>query len=169
MIEIFLPIKDFENCYCVSNFGRVMSLHRKRILKPGIDNYGYEKVVLCNKGKRRTVTVHRLVAETFISNPYDLPTVNHINEIKTDNRVTNLEWLSIKDNDNYGTRNERMSSKKCKKPIEQILHNGDVVVFKGVKEASRKTGINRSCIAACCKNTRKTAGGYTWRYVNERN
>ena len=162
------PVVGFEEHYLVSDSGQVWSLHRHKALKPKIDRYGYEVVGLSIKGKSYHRTIHRLVAQAFISNPDNLPTVNHINEDKTDNRAINLEWASIADNDNHGTRNERMANTKCRLPVEQISPDGEVVRFKGVKDASRKTGINRCGIALCCKNIRKTAGGYKWRYADER-
>ena len=162
------PIIGFEGRYLVSDSGQVWSLRGGRALKPTIDKYGYEKVALYDGRKGNHRTVHRLVAQAFIPNPNNLPTVNHINEDKTDNRVNNLEWASIADNDNHGTRNERMANTKCKLPVEQILPDGTTIEYKGVKDAHRKTGINRCCIALCCKNIRKTAGGYEWRYVDER-
>lgn len=164
---IWAAVKGFEHCYAVSDCGHVLSFRRQKMLKPKIDRYGYEVVALSKSGKTYHRTVHRLVAETFIPNPGNLPTVNHINEIKTDNRVSNLEWASVADNDNHGTRNERMADAKCHLPVEQILSDGTTVTFKGAKEASRETGINRCCIALCCKGIRKTAGGYAWRYTNE--
>jgi hypothetical protein len=163
------PVIGFERYYLVSDSGKVWSLYRHRTLTPAIDKYGYEKVALFKNGKAHSRTVHRLVAQAFLPNPHNLPTVNHINEIKTDNRVTNLEWVSIADNDNHGTRNQRMADTKCKQPVEQILKDGRTILYKGVKDAWRKTGINRGCIAKCCKGFRKTAGGYKWRYANEIN
>lgn len=164
---IWRQIKGFEWCYLVSDAGQIWSIRRKKVLKPKIDKYGYEVVGLSLNGKIYHRTVHRLVAQAFVPNPHNLPTVNHINEVKTDNRATNLEWMSIADNDNHGTRNEKMADTKCKSPVEQVFPDGSTVRYKGVKDASRKTGINRGCIALCCKNTRKTAGGYKWRYTNE--
>ena len=162
------PIKGFEEQYLVSDGGHVWSFRRHRALKPKIDPYGYEAVVLSVGGTRHHRTVHRLVAQAFVPNPHNLPTVNHINENKTDNRAVNLVWMSVADNDNHGTRNERMADTKCRLPVEQVFSDGTVVRYKGAKDASRKTGINRCCIALCCKNIRKTAGGYEWRYTNER-
>lgn len=162
------PIVGFEERYLVSDSGQVWSLMRQRALKPAIDKYGYEKVGLSDGRKLHTRSVHRLVAQAFIPNPENLPTVNHINEIKTDNRMVNLEWSSIADNDNHGTRNKRMAETKCRLPVEQIFSDGTVVRYKGAKDAFRKTGINRCDIALCCKNIRKTAGGYKWRYTDER-
>lgn len=162
------PIVGFEERYLVSDSGQIWSLRKHRALKPKIDRYGYETVVLSINGNPHYRTVHRLVAQAFVPNPNNLATVNHINEDKTDNRAVNLEWMSVADNDNHGTRNERMADKKCKSPVEQVFPDGTTIRYKGVKDASRKTGINRCCIAHCCKNTRKTAGGYKWRYLNER-
>lgn len=160
------PVKGFEGYYDVSDKGEIWSKRRHKTLSPTIDRYGYKKVVLSINGIPFHRTVHRLVAQAFIDNPCNFSTVNHINEIKTDNRVENLEWADVKTNVNHGTRNSRMSDSLCKRPVEQILSNGNVVVYKGVKDASLKTGIHRSCIAKCCRNIRKTAGGFKWRYVN---
>ena len=153
----------------MSDSGQVLSVRRNQVLKPKIDRYGYETVVLSLHGRSHYRTVHRLVAQAFLPNPLGLPTVNHINEVKTDNRAINLEWMSVADNDNYGTRNEKMADTKSKRPVVQIALDGTITRYKGVKDASRKTGINRCCIALCCKNLRKTAGGYRWRYCNETN
>ena len=166
---IWRHIPGFEGNYLVSDVGQVWSIRRGICLKPKIDRYGYEVVTLSIKGKAYSRTVHRLVAQAFLPNPNNLATVNHINENKVDNRVENLEWMSVADNDNYGSRNKKMANTKCRLPVEQILPNGITIKYKGVKDASRKTGINRSSIAICCQHKRKTAGGYRWRYINENN
>ena len=102
-------IKDY---YYVSSFGKVFSIKsgRPKILKAGKDRDGYLHVGLqTNKGKQKFMKVHRLVAMAFILNQDNKEQVNHKNEIKTDNYVQNLEWITSKDNINYGTRNERAS------------------------------------------------------------
>lgn len=162
------PVVGFEEYYSVSDEGQVWSNRRHKVLKPKVDRYGYKVVVLSVKGVVHHRTVHRLVAQSFIPNPNNLPTVNHINEDKSDNRSVNLEWMSVIDNNNHGTRNEKLSNAKCKSPVEQVFSDGTTVRYKGVKDASRKTGVHRVCIARCCKNIRKTAGGYKWRYADER-
>lgn len=161
------PVPGYEGLYSVSDDGRVFSHTRHRELKPKTDRYGYKAVTLVKDGKQHYTTVHRLVAKAFIPNPLSKRCVNHINEIKTDNRVANLEWVTIKENDNHGTRNIRMSESKCKKPVMQILPDGTVRYFKGVKDAGRQTGLHRCLIADCCKGKRKTTGNSEWRYVNE--
>ena len=103
--EIWKPIKDFEGYYEVSNIGRVRSLNYKRtgkgkILKNIEDYKGYLEVVLTKNGKRKQFKVHRLVAEAFIPNPENKPCIDHINTVKSDNRVENLRWVTYKENSN---------------------------------------------------------------------
>lgn len=161
------PVVGFEEYYLVSDEGMVWSIRRHRLLKPEIDRYGYEKVTLSVNGKCYYKTIHRLVAQAFVPNPHNKLTVNHINEDKTDNRAVNLEWLSMRDNLNHGSHNKRVALTKSKLPVIQIFPDGSTLTYLGTKDASRKTGINRCCISKCCKNIRKTAGGYRWRYLNE--
>lgn len=130
--EIWKPVRGYEGLYEVSNRGNVRSighygrtsrgngLHyfEGRVLSIGKSGGGYSQVQLCKNG-RKCKFVHRLVAEAFISNPDNLPQVNHINENINDNRVENLEWCTALYNANYGTRNERHSL------IKQAKKNGN--------------------------------------------
>lgn len=190
--EIWKPIKGFESLYEVSNLGRVKSLERKvrttnngtdclkyikeRILKPKINRGGYKVVLLYNGGKRKYITIHRLVAMAFISNPNNYPQINHKDENKENNTVENLEWCDSKYNINYGTRIERIS--KARKGIKQPTHlvekrykkihqytlNGELVkVWDSVKEAQK---VYNTHIADCARGERKTSCGYIWKYEN---
>lgn len=160
-------VPGYEGLYSVSDDGRVFSHVSNRELKPKTDRYGYKVVTLFKDGKSHHITVHRIVAKTFIPNPLSKRCVNHINEIKTDNRVENLEWVTVKENDNHGTRNIRMSNSKCKKPVIHTLPDGTFEYFKGVKDASRQTGKSHSSIAAWCQGRFKSDESNNWRYVNE--
>lgn len=117
MTEIWKDIKDFEGLYQVSSCGRVKSLrdnkgnYREKLLKLILCK-GYLYVNLLKDGKQKSYKVHRLVAEAFIPNTLNKPTVNHKDEIKTNNCVENLEWMTIRENCCYGTRNERMAQSK---------------------------------------------------------
>ena len=121
MKEIWKDIPEFNGIYQASNLGRVKSLERidirghrvkERILKPRIDHNGYYQVGLCKNSKLKAYRVHRLVWSAFNGQTPENMQVNHINEVKTDNRLSNLNLMTCKENINYGTRNER-AGKKC--------------------------------------------------------
>lgn len=166
IIKSTRPIPDFEG-YRITTDGEVFSLKCNRFLKGKIDRYGYKVVALSKNGKSHHKTIHRLVAMTYIENPLNLPCVNHINENKLDNRVENLEWVTVKENNSYGTRNKRISDTKCRKPVVQILPDGTEIKYKGVKDAWRQTGIRWSQIANVCKGKTSQTRGTKWRYANE--
>ena len=165
MVEIWVPIKGFENLYEISNTGKVRSLcgryGYKNILKLGVGSRGYLNVCLCDKGKQTTFNVHRLVAQTFIPNPDNLPCVNHKDEDRTNNNVSNLEWCSYYHNNIYGQRLTK-SALKISKPVKCIETGA---IYAGSSAASRETGISQSHISACCLGNRRIAGGYHWEFV----
>lgn len=165
MKEIWKPIKGFEALYEVSNKGRVRSLcgryGYRRIIKLGNGSRGYLNVCLCDKGKQTTRNVHRIVAETFIPNPENLPCINHKDEDRKNNSVDNLEWCSYYHNNVYGNRLTKSAMKQAK-PV-RCIETGKV--YYGQCEAQRATGIQQTKISACCRGKAKTAGGYHWEFV----
>lgn len=115
--EIWKEIKGFGGNYSVSSEGRVRSNgllkgknSKVRILKTELSKKGYLRVGLTKDGKQKKYLVHRLVAIAFLDNPNNLPDVNHRNECKTDNRLINLEWMSRRDNMNYGDRTKKAAT-----------------------------------------------------------
>lgn len=93
-----VDIKGFEGRYAVTEDGQVWSYKSNRFLSPYLNQRGYLLVDLCGDGFRKQYRVHRLVAEAFIPNPLGLETVNHKDEVKTNNHVDNLEWMTRLDN-----------------------------------------------------------------------
>lgn len=103
-------IKGFEGVYGVTSCGKVWSYRSKRFLRPWKAGKGYLEVHLSKSGEEKKVYIHRLVADAYIPNPENKPQVNHRDEVKTNNCVNNLEWMTNKENNNYGTKRERQSA-----------------------------------------------------------
>lgn len=177
--NIWKDIPGYEGIYQASIDGYIRSVDRKVVRSDGVtqilkgvvlsqslNQSGYYNVSLRKNGKAKSFLVSRLVAFTFIDNPDRLPEVNHKNEIKTDNRVENLEWITRQDNCNYGTRNARHSSyMRGKYKGDQHSHPHPVVClttgerFSCIREAAERYKIkSQSSISACCRGKSKTAG-----------
>lgn len=162
MEEIWRDIDGYEGLYKVSNLGNIKSLNYRRtgkeeILKAEINN-GYLYVILYKERKIKLYLVHRLVAIAFIPNPYNLPEINHKDEDRTNNIVSNLEWCNRQYNNIYGKRLQSISKK--------VLCVETNKIYNSMKEAERDLGCDHSHISAVCRGKRKTCGGYHWKYIN---
>lgn len=188
--EVWRDVKDYEGLYQVSNLGRVKSLERyvkhytgsdkllsERILKQPITNTGYCIVGLCKNGIPAKIKTHRLIAQAFISNPENKPYIDHINTIKTDNRVENLRWVTHKENmnntltkkhhkennpfkDKYGKDNLR-----ARAVLQYDLNGKFIKEWECAMQVQRELGILHNNITKVCKGERKTAGGFIWKYA----
>ena len=199
MKEIWKDVAGYEGLYQVSNKGNVRSLDHKsnhhfykgKVLKARPDKDGYMIVGLSKNGVHKWLKVHRLVAIAFISNPHNYLTVNHKNEIKTCNEVWNLEWMTIKDNNNYGSRRYRISVAQRGKPrdyakgeknyfygkrfcgkdnvtskrVYQYTFDGEFIrSFDCVREAAETIGVSKSFMGLMCNGKRKQTKGYLFSY-----
>lgn len=184
--EIWKDVVGYEGVCKVSNLGRVKSLDvevecknsHTRVSKgivraTPIDKDGYLKVCINTKGKSITKTVHRIVLEAFVPNINNKPQVNHINGIKHDNRIENLEWSTRSENMKHAYKNgllkpytQRIGAihPHNKQVIQYDLNGNYICEFNSIKEASISCGANRSHISAVCLNKRKTAFKYKWKY-----
>lgn len=157
-------IEGFED-YEISSDGQVYSHLSNRIIKSRGNGRGYLVIDLYSDHKRHTRLVHRLVAGAFIPNPDDLPQINHKDENKTNNCVSNLEWCSAQYNNNYGTHNER-SAQGRQKPIAAYSKSGELVAeYPSVSAAAEAMRITNTAICNCLKGRQKTASGYIWKYI----
>lgn len=198
MIEIWKPVLGYEGYYIVSNIGRIASVNRYvknkaggmtlikgQMLKPQTSLKGYKTITLHKRCKPKTFQIHRLVAVAFIENPLNLPQVNHKDTDKSNNTVSNLEWITNYDNMQHAIRNncfgeftdaqlysvkknlEKAVSKRKKKVVQMTFTGEIIATHDSVADAQRKTKINNSKICMCCKHKRITAGGYRWEYYQE--
>lgn len=156
--------------YEIYEDGRIWSYKTNRFLKPATDTSGYQMVVLYNnEGKRKTYQLHRVVYESVTGNPIpDGMQCNHINESKTDNRFSNLNLMTQKENINFGTRTER-AAKALSKQVGAFQNGELVFTFQSTAEAGRN-GFNSGNVAACCRNCYLREGnnvykGYEWKYL----
>ena len=175
----------YEGLYRVSNFGRILNLNYKRtgkaeLMTPVEITGGYLQVGLSKNRKKKRCLVHRLVAQTFLPNPENLPQVNHKDEDKTNNFVflnedgsvdkekSNLEWKTPKGNCNHGTRNERMrkaltNGKKSKKVLQFTLDRELIREWPSARECGRN-GFKQSNVSACCRGEKPQYKGFLWMY-----
>ena len=171
--------EDFE----VSNLGRILSLNYKNtgkseLLEPSETTCGYLVVNLCKNEKRKTCLVHRLIAETFLENPENKPCINHkiqgkegkkinmviFNEDGTiDKERTTIEWVTYKENNDYGTRNERAAKARSKTVLQLSLSGELIREWPSTKECGRN-GFNQSAVAACCRGEKPQYKGFLWMY-----
>ena len=185
MQEIWKDVVGYEGLYQVSNLGRVKSLSKfhctsknysslgywskEKILKPIVGVQGYLYVSLYDKNKKKkSKRIHQLVAQAFISNPNNLPFVNHKDENVKNNVYSNLEWCTAKYNCNYGTRLQRIAVKN-NKPILQFDLNGNFIKeYESITQASKELNIKLNYISSCCLGRRRKTKGYVFKFKNDK-
>ncbi len=176
--EVWKDIPGYEGLYQASTGGRIKSLQRncrhssgigyrkvrEKILCSFIQKNGYVYVTLSKDGKSKTHRLHRIIAMTFLENPYNLAEVNHKDENKQNNSVGNLEWCSNYYNQNYGTHQKR-NSESSKIPVLQLDLNGNLIKkWDSADDAGKQLNIYPQNIGKCCKKKIKTAYGCKWEY-----
>lgn len=181
--EEWKDIKDFENLYQVSNYGRVKSLvkiskingrvYPTIIMTCHTNTKKYLEVELCKNGKPHRFRIHRLVAETFIPNPENKPQVNHEDTNKQNNRVDNLSWNTNSENQIHAFKNGlnhrgRYGDSPKAKSVQQFDLDGNFIrEWDSIIRIKNEKGYSDSFISCCCKGKYKTAYGYKWKYKED--
>lgn len=165
--EIWKPIPiEGITYHQVSNLGRFKNIKTGNYLKTHIATHGYPSIPLWFNNKTNIFLVHRLLAITFLDMPIDRThQVNHINGIKTDNRLCNLEVVTSSENSKHAFKTGLRSNKKT--PVNQLDKDTKEVIatFESILDAQRQTGIHVGSIGKACKGESKKAGGFKWEYV----
>lgn len=158
--------EGIETDYSVSTEGEVRKDTTNYILSQS-SQQDYKFVTLLINGQQKRMRVHRMVAMTFIENPDNKPYVNHINGIRYDNNVENLEWVTQSENIQHAVRTGLMQNGRKKAVIQYNLNGDRMATFESASEAARQTGGSQSKITMCCKRQRETANDYQWRYYDD--
>lgn len=194
--EIWKDIKGYEGYFKISNLGRVVAVERyvkrgnglryckERIVPHHLNHFGYPCVTLCKENKSKEHPVHRLIMEAFVPNPENKPHIDHINTDKTDFRISNLRWVTPKENsnnpitlnngrkgnyDNQEVQKRKLETRKRRNsataPIEVFQYTKEGVFvnsYYSSREAQKSTGVYASQIRHVLDDNTQSAGGFMW-------
>ena len=182
--EIWKPIKGYDIEYLISNYGNIISpehkiidkrgikqTFKKRFIKPVLHSTGYYVVTFRKQSKKVTIRIHRLVAKLFVENPNNYNIVDHIDGNKTNNKATNLRWVTnseniLNPNTYFNFKNKCLiTQQRYVKPVFKLDNNFKIIAkYDSVEIAAKEHNCTPPLIRKCCKNKHYTAKGFHWSY-----
>lgn len=182
-MEEWRDIQGYEGHYQVSSLGRIKSVERMILINmtdgrssyyrhqrekikttPVFGNAGYQQIILYKGNVGKMLQVHRIVASAFIPNPDRLPTVNHKNGIKTDNRAENLEWCSYSDNNLHAIN---VLGKKIHGKMVMCIETG--ITYSSVAVAAKEAGESEYSLRDHLRGRHPSLHGKHWKFINNPN
>jgi hypothetical protein len=161
MSEQFKQIKEYPE-YVINDKGIIK--RNGKALKPTLTPKGYLRVRLSKNSKVKNYFVHRLVYENFVGEIPNGYFVNHIDEVKTNNTIDNLNLMTVKENDNWGTRNTKIGRKSSVYIMQKTIDGEIVKTWNSSKKLFTNTEFNYNNVLRCCKGERKTHKGFLWEF-----
>lgn len=166
--EVWLPIQEVDCKYLISNLGNIKNVKSGKTLKPNKDTWGYYVVTGYTKNStKKALRIHKYVALYFCEGYREGLVVNHKDGNKLNNIATNLEWCTHSENTKHAYKLGLAKLTSSTFPKRKVLCMETGIEYDSISDASRSTGVSRGNINSVCIGTRKTAGGYTWRYIKE--
>ena len=159
MEKAILKLNNENSDYIIFSSGEIYSNKTHKYLKGNINNQGYKVVTLTHNKKKKGYSLHRLVAETFLDNPNNLPAVNHIDGNKQNNNISNLEIINKKQN----ALHSNYILNKNVKPVLKYLDNGEIIEYPSLSYAARENKITPSGILYAINNHSRTKNSF-WEY-----
>lgn len=155
-----------ETNYSVSTNGEIKNDNTDKILSQRTQQ-GYKHITLTINKKAKSCRVHRLVATAFIPNPENKPYVNHIDGIRSNNNVTNLEWVTPAENTQHAVRTGLMQPTRERIVIQYSLAGQKIKEYVSIMEAARETNSLPEKITQCCRFERNSHNYFQWRYKED--
>ena len=175
--EEWRPVVGYEEKYEVSNYGNIRSLLSNKLRKIQTDRDGYLRVLLYNDGHAKLEQVHRLVAEAFIPNIDNKPCVNHLDENRRNKNTENLQWCTVKENNDYGNRNKKTSitrldlrTKINRIPVDCFdMNDNYICTFPSIEYAGKtiRPESRFTHIGEVCRGKANSWSGFKWKFATE--